>query len=45
MRSALETLELEELVVVHAGGESYPPAPGIRAVGLDRLQEDVALLS
>ena len=44
MRSAQETLELEELVVVHAGGESYPLAPGIRAVGLDRLREDVALL-
>jgi len=45
MRSALETLELEELVVVHAGSESYPLARGIRAVALERLREDVAPLS
>ena len=44
MRSALEALELEELVVVHAGHESYPLAPGIRAVGLSRLHEDVTPL-
>lgn len=45
MRSALDTLEIEELVVVHAGGESYPLAPGIRAVALERLREDVAPLN
>jgi predicted AAA+ superfamily ATPase len=44
MRSALENLQLEELVVVHAGRESYPLAEGIRAVALERLQEDVAPL-
>jgi hypothetical protein len=44
MRSALETLELEELVVIHAGTESYPLAPTIRAVALSRLDEDVAPL-
>jgi hypothetical protein len=44
MHSALEALDLEELVVVHAGHESYPLAPGIRAVGLSRLREDVTPL-
>ena len=41
MRSALEDLKLDELVVVHAGSESYPLAPRIRAVALARLAEDV----
>lgn len=44
MRSALEALGLDELVVIHAGDESYPLGPRIRAVGLDRLREDVAPL-
>jgi predicted AAA+ superfamily ATPase len=41
MRSALESLELDELTVLHAGTESYPLAPRIRAVALSRLREDV----
>lgn len=41
MRSALENLELDELVVLHAGRESYPLSRGIRAVALCRLLEDV----
>lgn len=41
MRSALESLDLVELIVVHAGGESYPLAPRIRAVALKRLREDL----
>jgi len=45
MRSALDELDLEELVVIHAGGESYPLAPRIRAVALSRLMEDVAPLN
>lgn len=44
MRSALEALGLDELVVIHAGEESYPLAPRIRAVALERLREDVAPL-
>ena len=32
MRSALETLGLDRLDVVHAGGRSYAMAPGIRAL-------------
>lgn len=44
MRSALETLGLDELVVIHAGDESYPLAPRIRAVALERLREAVAAL-
>ncbi len=41
MHSACESLELDELVVVHAGSESYPLSPKIRAVALRRLHEDV----
>ncbi len=41
MHSALETLGLEELVVIHAGTESYPLTSRIRAVALARLREDV----
>jgi predicted AAA+ superfamily ATPase len=41
MHSALENLGLEELVVIHAGTESYPLAPRIRAVALTRLWEDL----
>ncbi|HVT17085.1 MAG TPA: hypothetical protein VHQ90_13020 [Thermoanaerobaculia bacterium] len=44
MRSALDILRLEELVVVHAGPDSYPLAPRFRAVALDRLGEDLAPL-
>ena len=44
MRSALEDLDLQELVVLHAGAESYPLAPRIRAVALGRLREDVRTL-
>jgi predicted AAA+ superfamily ATPase len=44
MRSALEDLDLEELVVIHAGAESYPLTSRIRAVALIRLREDVAPL-
>ena len=44
MRSALEDLDLEELVVVHAGAESYPLASRIRAVALIHLREEVAPL-
>lgn len=45
MRSALEILDLEELVVVHAGEESYPLSSRIRAVALRRLREEIASLS
>src|SRR6266545_2364651 len=41
MRSALESLDLDELTVLYAGTESYPLAPRIRAVALSRLREDV----
>jgi len=41
MRSAQESLGLDELVVIHAGAESYPLASGIRAVALARLREDL----
>lgn len=41
MRAALEVLGLDELVVLHAGEESYPLAPRIQAVALRELQEKV----
>jgi hypothetical protein len=40
-RSALQDLDLDELVIIHAGAESYPLASRIRAVGLTRLREDL----
>jgi hypothetical protein len=44
MRSALEALSLDELVVIHAGAESYPLASRIRAVAVAGLREDVPAL-
>jgi predicted AAA+ superfamily ATPase len=41
MRSALDDLALDELVVIHAGAESYPLGPRIRAVALARLGEEI----
>ena len=41
MRSALENLKLEEVVVVHAGADCFPMTEGIRAVALDRLKDGV----
>ncbi len=41
MHTAYESLKLDEIVVVHAGSDSYPLSPKIRAVALQRLQEDV----
>lgn len=44
MRSAIENLGLDELVVIYAGSETFPLTREIRAVGLGRLREDVAPL-
>jgi len=44
MRSALAALDLAELVVIHAGAESFPLAHRIRAVPLARLREDLSPL-
>jgi uncharacterized protein len=41
MRTAMRDLELHSLAVVHAGGDSYPLAEGIRAVALSRLADEV----
>lgn len=43
MRSALENLRLERLDVVHAGEDTYPLAPRIRALALRRLWRDLAV--
>lgn len=44
MRSALKTLELERLDVIHAGDSTFPLADGVRAVSFGRLEEDLAAL-
>jgi predicted AAA+ superfamily ATPase len=41
MRAAMASLSLTDLVVIHAGSDSYPLAPGIRAVAFPRLREDL----
>ncbi len=45
MRVALHDLKLKRLDVVHAGGQSFPLAPRMRAVALARLLQDLAPLS
>jgi hypothetical protein len=45
MRSALSDLELARLDVIHAGDQTYPLAPKIRAVALRRLFQDLDALS
>ena len=44
MRSALETLDLERLDVVHAGERSYRLAPGVRALPAGRLASELSPL-
>ncbi|MEM9294071.1 MAG: ATP-binding protein [Acidobacteriota bacterium] len=41
MRQAQETLQLDRLVVVHAGSESFPLADGIDAVAASRIWADL----
>ena len=41
MHQARDALRLEELVVVHAGEESFPLAAGMRAVALGRILRDL----
>jgi predicted AAA+ superfamily ATPase len=41
MRIAREDLELDEVVLIHAGRESFPLEPGIRAVSLHRILDDL----
>jgi len=41
MRSALADLRLDRLDVIHAGKETYPLAPRVRAVAFSRLVADV----
>lgn len=40
MRSALETLDLERLDLIHAGEESFPLGERVRAVALRRIWEE-----
>ena len=41
MRSALQDLKLDRLDVIHAGGETFPLGPRVRAVAASRLLEDL----
>ena len=41
MKSALADLGLTRLDVIHAGGDSFPLAPSVRAVSAGRLLDDV----
>lgn len=41
MHRALEDLELDHLDVIHAGSETFPLAPKIRAVSIARLWDDL----
>ena len=41
MRSALQDLKLDHVDVIHAGGETFPLGPRVRAVAASRLLEDV----
>lgn len=43
MRSALDDLDLAEVIVVHAGKESYRLAARVRAVAASRLESDLCL--
>ena len=45
MRSALQDLALDRLDVIHAGDQTYPLAPRVRAVALGRLLEDLEPLA
>jgi len=45
MRSALENLRLERLDVVHAGAETFPLAPKIRALSAARILKDLKPLA
>ncbi|MCY4213600.1 MAG: ATP-binding protein [Gammaproteobacteria bacterium] len=42
MRTAVADLKIESLDVIHAGGETFPLGPGIRAVAAARMLEDLA---
>ncbi len=41
MKIALDDLKLDSLEVIHAGDQSYPIAPRIRAVSINRLLDDM----
>ena len=45
MRAAKEALKLDSVDVIYNGRETFPLAPGFRAVGIDRVIADVAPLS
>jgi uncharacterized protein len=44
MQNALDTLRLDSLDVLHAGGKTFPLAPRVRAVALCNLLSDLAPL-
>ena len=44
MHTALHDLKLDSLDVIHAGADTFPLAPRIRAVGLSRILDDIPAL-
>lgn len=41
MRSAMEALKLDQLDLIHAGADTFPLAPRVRAVAIGRLLDDL----
>jgi predicted AAA+ superfamily ATPase len=44
MRTALQDLRLSRVDVIHAGSETFPLAPRVRAVAAERILEDISPL-
>ncbi len=42
LRSAINTLKLERVWIIHAGSESFPLAQDVEAVAASRILEDLA---
>jgi hypothetical protein len=45
MQQALNDLKLQRIEVIHAGDDTFPLSPNIRAVSVDRLLTDLQALS
>lgn len=41
MRTAMKDLRLDSMEIIHAGEYAFDLAPGIRAVGLERLRDEI----
>lgn len=45
MHFARRDLKLDSLTVIHAGSETFPLSDAVRAVALERIQEDLEPLA